>query len=180
MPQFTIEGRMKQLPDIQRNFLFEVVVPGITDVTTAINQEDLIIRVRSAVIPQRGNEPIESNFMGMKQFFPGKPTFSNSLNIVCEETEDQKITKALYDWQQKIFDINPSSPTAGSSQVPVKRRACKDIFLLMYKYNGTELEKKVRFVNAFPETVDDVSLGFAENAAVQYSVTFRFDYWVLE
>jgi hypothetical protein len=181
----TIEGRMKQLPDIQRNWLWELVIPGISDVSESISSEgdgvnSLIIRCRTAVIPSRGNEPIESNFMGMKQFFPGKPAFGNTFAVTFEETENQIITKSLYEWQQKIFDIVPGSPTAGASQGPTKRSVTKDVYLLMYRYNGKVLERKIRFYNAFPQNVDDVAMDFGGNESVKFSCTFQFDFWNLE
>jgi hypothetical protein len=143
------------------------------------NTEDLIIRCRTASIPGRGFDSIESNFMGMKQFFPSKPTFSNTLAVTIEETEDQKVGKALYAWRQKIFDVDPASPKAGVSSGLVKRDLAKDIFLLMYRYNGSSFEKKIKFVNAWIQNVDDVGLDYAGNDAVKYSVTFQYDFWVL-
>jgi len=185
MADFTIEGRMKQLPDIQRNWLWELVIPGISKVSDSISSEgdgvnSLIIRCRTATIPSRGNQVIESFFMGMKQYFPGKPEFGHTLSISFEETENQIITKTLYEWQQKIFDIVPGSPTAGVSQVPTKRTATRDIYLLMYKYNGKVLERKIRFYNAFPQNVSDVAMDYNGNESVRYECTFQFDFWNLE
>jgi len=178
----TIEGRAKQLPDIQRTWNWELMIPGIGNVTKGImkNDEDLIIRVRSAVIPSRGNEPIESNFMGMKQFFPGKPTFENSFAVTIEETENQIALKALTAWQDNTFDISPTSPTGGSSSKLLKRQLTKDVFLLMYKYNHKIMEKKIHFYNAFIQNVDSVSLDYTDNSSVKYSVTFQFDFWTLD
>lgn len=182
MPNFTIEGRLKGLKDIQRPWMFELVIPDASVLTNGIaNTEDLIIRCRTASIPGRGFDTIESNFMGMKQFFPSKPTFSNTLAVSIEETEDQKVGKLLYAWRQKIFDVDPQSVKAGSSTGLVKRDLAKDIFLLMYKYDGTSFEKKIKFVNAWPQNVDDVGLDYAGGGeSVKYSVTFQYDFWLLQ
>ena len=77
MANFTIENRMKKLPDIQRTWMWELLIPAIANVTGGImgDVDDLIIRVRSAVIPGRQIESMTSEFMGMKQYFPGKTTF---------------------------------------------------------------------------------------------------------
>ena len=176
----TLEGRAKTLPDIQRNWMWELVIPAIADVTTdEMGVEDLVIRCRTAVIPARGNEPIESQFMGMKQFFPGKPTFNNTFDVTIEETEDQKVLRAITRWQDLIFQTSPTDPFGGSSQRPIKRDLAKDIYLVMYKYNQEELTNKIRFFNAFPQNVADVPMDYATQAAVQYSVTFQFDFWRL-
>jgi hypothetical protein len=177
----TIEGRAKSLRDIQRNWMWELLIPSISDVTGGVmgDVEDLIIRVRSAVIPSRGNTPITSEFIGMRQFFPGKPTFGDSFAVQIEETEDQIVHKAMTNWQNLIFNTSPTEATGGQSLRPLKRDVAKDVYLLMYTYNGQELEKKIRFYNCFISGISDVSLAYSGNESVKYDVTFSFDFWQL-
>ena len=61
MANFFLEGRAKTLPDLQRGWMFELLIPAIADVTGGImgDVEDLIIRVRSAVIPGRTIESMK-------------------------------------------------------------------------------------------------------------------------
>jgi hypothetical protein len=181
MPNFTIEGRAKTLPDIQRNWMWELLIPSIADVTGGImgDVEDLIIRARTATIPSRGNDPIASEFIGMKQFFPGKPTFGNTFAVQIEETENQIVHKGLTYWQNLIYNISPTDPTGGQSLRPLKRQVAKDVYLLMYTYNGRTLEKKIRFYNSFIQNVGDVSLAYSGNESVKYDATFQFDFWEL-
>ena len=77
----TLEGRLKHLPDIQRNWRWEIYIPNVNTIPgmPAIIDDDLVIRARTCSLPSRGNEAVESNFMGFKQFFPGKPTFGNTM-----------------------------------------------------------------------------------------------------
>lgn len=178
---FTVEGRLAAIDDIQRNFMFEVMVPNIGTMTgNAIDMENLIIRTKTCAIPSRGNESIESYFMGMKQMFPGRPTFSNSLAVAIDETEDQIITKALYAWRQRIFDIDPDSPTAGYSQAINKRAMSTNIILRQYKYNGDKLENDIVFYNAWPSEIGDIELSMTGNEKIAYAVTFTFDFWKLK
>lgn len=186
MANFTIANRAKTIGDIQRTWNFEVLIPAISEVTQGVmtDVEDLVIRARTATIPERGNEPIASNFMGMQQWFAGKPTFSYSLDVTLEETigrngdkENQIVLKSLQAWQNLIFDISPTNPTGGQSLVPLKRDYAKDIYVLMYSHDGTELERKIRFYNAFPKQVGAVTLAYTDSAAVQFPVTFNYDFW---
>jgi len=181
MPNFTIEGRAKQLPDIQRNWMWELLIPSIADVTGGImgDVEDLVIRARSVVIPSRGNEPITSEFIGMKQYFPGKPTFGSTFAVNIEETENQIVHKALTFWQNLIYNISPNDPTGGQSLRPKKRDVAKDVYLLMYAYNGAPLEKKIRFYNCFIQNIGDVTMAYGGNESVKYDVTWQFDFWEL-
>lgn len=178
MPKFNIDGRMGQLPDIQRTYNFELWVPNIPGSDTKLT--DMILRVRSAQIPQRGIEVIESNFMGQKQFFPGKATFSHQLSVEFEEFEDQKILKGMYEWFERMNIYDPKNANAGMSKVDAKDKVAQDIILKVYDVKGGKLDKSIRFKHAYPETIAETSLAYADNASVKTTVTFRFDYWILE
>ena len=179
MPNFTIEGRAKRLPDIQRTWMWELLIPSIADVTGGImsDVEDLIIRVRSAVIPGRQIESMTSEFMGMKQYFPGKTTFASTFTSTIEETQDQMVWKALKHWQNLIYLVDPKVPAGGASQRPTKRSIAKDIFLIEYGYNGEPLDEKVRFYNCYPEGVGDVTTSYESADQVKFEVTWRYDFW---
>lgn len=178
MSNFTIDGRMKGLPDIQKNYMFEVWIPS--EGFNSFTQEGLIIRAKTAVIPGRDFEQIETFFMGTKQLFPGKATFSNALQVTFDEFEDQTVTKALYEWQQKIFDYNPNSGTAGAQQVLAKKDYTKTIIVKMYRSNGASLGKQIKFYNCWPKTIDDAQLDMQSSDKIQRSVTFAYDYWLIE
>jgi|TARA_Y100000310_G_C20704329_1_gene833636 hypothetical protein len=179
---FTIEGRMKTIADIQRNWMWQMLIPGIIGVAPSalLDMEDLLIRCRSISSPPRANTVTQSDWMGMKQFFPGKPDVGGTVAATFEETEDMAVRRIFWDWEQNIFNINPkSSLTAGKSRLPNKRTMTRDIFLVYYGYNGVPLPKMIRFHNAFPQSVGDVPLDYGAGAAVQYTVTFQYDFWTL-
>lgn len=178
---FSVEGRLGAIADIQRNFLFECSIPNIGAMTGGkIDQENLIIRTKTCSIPGRGNEEIESVFMGMRQWFPGRPTIPNKLTLSIDETEDMIIAQALYAWRQRIFDIDPASPTAGYSKATNKRAMSTTIILRMYKYNGVKLPNDIVFTNAWPSECPDIELAMTGNEKISYSVTFTYDYWLLK
>lgn len=181
MANFTIEGRGKKMGDIARNWLYELSIPNISDVVPTIKDEEgLVIRTRSAVIPGRTNEPIESVFMGLRQQFPGKETFSHTIEVMYEESENMYVAKALYDWKQKVFNVDPDAEIAGGSEAESKREGqSTDIFIKLYKYNHEKLDKMFRLVNCWPANVAEVTLDYTGNESIKYSVTFEFDYWVL-
>jgi len=181
MANFTIEGRAKAIGDIQRAWMFELSIPNIGNILSDYNDEEpLIIHSRTAVLPGRTNEPIESYFMGTKQWFPGKETFTHTFETTYEESEDQFVTKWLYAWKERIFTVDPDGDPAGASQAPAKRQGMTtDIFLKMYKYDGSLLPQAIRFFNAWPAVVADVTLDYTGNESIKYSVTFQYDLWTL-
>ena len=180
---FTINGRAYKYPDIQRNFMWQLVVPGIRHVAPSalLDAEDLLVRCRSISIPQRSNEAITSNFMGTRQFFPGRADpGGGTLAVDFEDTEDMAIQRIFYEWQQNIFNINPASPlTAGKSKKLMKRNLTRDMFLILFSYSGIPLPKMIRFHNAWVQSVGDSSLTYDGGESVKYNITFQYDYWTL-
>jgi len=180
---FTINGRASKFPDVQRNFMWQLFVPGISGVAPSawLDAEDLLVRCRSISIPQRSNEPITSNFMGTRQFFPGKADpGGGTVSVQFEDTEDMAIQRIFYEWQQNIFNTNPASlTTAGKSKKLQKSLLTKDMFLILYNYAGVPLLKQIRFHNAWVQNVGEVSMAYDGNESVKYDVTFQYDYWTL-
>ena len=174
MANFTAAGRLKDLPDIQKNYMWELFIPSIED----LDQDDMVIRCRTASIPGRTIAPIESNFMGTKQFYPGKSKYTGNLAIQLEEFEDQKVHQALHSWMQSIFDYDPKSGTAGQSKAAGKNDYSVDVTLKLYKGDGSDVDKKIRFYNCWPTSVGDAALDYAGPDSVKYDVTFQFDYWL--
>lgn len=178
MPNFHI-SRLDQIEfDPAKSYAWEFSFPDINLVAPSIPKgEDFIIRCRNAVIPSRGNEKIQSDFWGMKKFTAGKPTFSNTLILLSEEFEDLMISKGIYEWNENVFSTSPNSPTLGySKKATAKNGYAINGFLSLYRQNGEILEKQWKFYNCFPESIDDVSLDYAGNDSIKYSMTFSFDY----
>lgn len=181
MPNFSIEGRLKGMKDIQRNWLFEVSIPDISNIVSTVNdEEEFIIRAKTCAIPDRTNTPIESYFMGMRQWFPGRSEFGGTIVVGFEDSEDQKIFKALYDWQNIIFNVNDADAETGHSLAAGKREGqTTTLYVKMYKYNGELCKYMVRVVNAWPTSVAEVALDQAGNEAVRIETTFQYDHWTL-
>ena len=173
MPEFSIRNTFEGVGDIARVYMWDLTIPA----RGGVSDRDLLIRCRTAAIPSRGNEPIESVFMGMKQFFPGKPIFTNTLAVTFEEFEDRKISTALFAWQQDIFDTK----NAGAALEDDKASIAETITLQLYGFKGEVLpaNDKVFFRNAWPQNIDDITLDYTANESIKYSVTFQFDHWDL-
>jgi hypothetical protein len=192
LKSFHIDQRLRNLSDPLKSWNFELSFSNISNiVSTVSDDEPLIIRCRSASIPSRGNDVMETYFLGMKQVFPGRPTFDNTLNITFEEYEDMLITKTLSEWQNKIFDTNLNSGTAGTAQATGKREGIAGTpystiaHLTLYKTHGLDAgvgnptDKQIKFVNIWPSSKPAIDLNYTASDTVKYNVTFSFDYWEL-
>ncbi len=178
---FTINGRAYKFPDVQRTFMWQMMIPGIRRVAPAavLGAEDLLVRCRSIGIPSKSNDPITSYFMGTRQFFPGKADpGGGTVTMNFEDTEDMAIARIFYQWGQTIFNTNPTSAiTAGKSKRPLKRMLSKDIYLMMFGYGGIPLPRIIRYHNAWVQNVAETQLSYDGNDSVKYDVTFQYDYW---
>lgn len=178
-----IEGRrIKSFSDIQRNFNYEITFDSAHTFIPGWDAEDVTLRVRTFSVPSRGNEPIESNFGAMKQFFAGKPTFSNTMQITFEETESQKVQSFLHAWQQRIFNINEGHANherkRGTNGGGISDRGICDVATIKaYRFNNEELENKYYLINTWLQNVDDVSIDYSQNEAIRFNATFQFDFW---
>jgi hypothetical protein len=180
---FHIDPRLGKQKDVIRTYNFDLTILEATRIDPSLGDIDnLVVRIKSCVIPSRGNEIIESYFMGMKQLFPGKPVFGHTLNCMIEEGSDQKMLTFLNTWNNKIFNTVVADSNAGASVLGTKRGTngyASDMILQMYNYDGTPLTKAIKFFNSWPSNVADASLDFTSNDSVKYSVDFSYDRYEL-
>jgi len=185
---FTIEGRAfaAGFKDVQRTWLWELVieVPTLAGID-GYDSERFLVHCRNATIPGRSQGIITSNFGGMVQYFMGKPTFEGTFAVTVEETEDMYIKKFLEQWQEAIFGTSDKTVNQGYSNVASiptgqkKGLVAKTCELQLFKVDGTEADKKFRFVNAIVQSVGSVAVAYSDESAVQYAVTFQYDYYDL-
>ncbi|MFW6219520.1 MAG: hypothetical protein ACOCZ5_00185 [bacterium] len=181
----TIEGRAKHVHDVQRNFMWQLWIPQVFRMApmSLTTVEDLIIRCRGVSIPSRQTREVSTDFLGMKQHFPGKPEFNGKVTVEFEETENLKISSCFYEWNERIFRSNPlkdRSPREHSR----KRNLSTKIYLSLLSYHGLPnllpYPRVLVFHNAWPQNISEVSLTYSSSDSVKYNVTFQYDYWTLE
>jgi hypothetical protein len=165
---FTHQSRIKNLPDIQRTFMWELFIPSIAE----LNTDEMVVRIRNVQLPGRTIAPIESYFMGTKAFYPGRSEYTGTFTTQIEEFEDQKVHQAIHSWQELMFSYEQ-----GKQGVASKNDLVKPISLIMYKANGEKLPKKVIFQNAWPQAMADVTLDYSTAESVKYDITWQYDYW---
>ena len=156
--------------DVIRTYLFQINI-------AKDDGGDLNLLAREATWSGRTNTQIETYFLGMKQFFPGKEEFSGDLTLQFEEHEDQTISKILYKMKQEIFDVTKgasNAPNAGAEKLDLTN----NIKVSLLAYNGEKLPLSMLFKNCWIKNVDDVSLSMSGGEAMMVGATFQYDYWV--
>lgn len=142
--------------------------------------DEMLLRARTATIPAAQVTTLETDFMGMKQFYAGNTTLGHTLSIDFDEFEDQKIYKYLYEWTNAIFNF--SNEQAGGRRVigaADKEKYSTDIELKLLKGDGEQLGKKIKFVNAWIQSFNEGSLAYGDASKITYSATFQYDYFKL-
>lgn len=189
---FNIEGRrLTKLKDPVKTWLYELIIPEANLIAPGIitDVDDVVIRTRTASIPQRALSQIASSFMGYTQYFPGKQTFGNTISTTFEEFEDQKISLFIYAWFQAINDASPQiggsvtpivGKAPGTAAFPSKRLGLsRTMYLRMYSISGDPLPYQIKFINTWPETVEAIQLDNNAEDSMKISVNWRFDLWQL-
>lgn len=179
---FTADGReSKIVGDIQRTWQFQVTFPNIGNIIDKALAPDLVeeltVRARSVSIPQRGLDVIKTEWFGLSQNWPSKPSMNQTVTIQFLESENMNMIKIMNDWQQKIFSYK-----SGHSRLAGKRPAnqigsyVQDLQISLLNYKGEAASDKIILCkNAFPTSVEDIALAYSDSSAMMINVTFTFD-----
>lgn len=177
-----IIGRMSNMPDVQKTYNWTVLIPKPTGVTTAPEWDgDLELRARSAALPGITINAIESQFLGMKQFFSGNAELEHTLAIEFEEFEDQKVFRYMNAWAAAIFDTQNIAQGGGAAvNVESKADYAVQLELFLYKNNTDKLDRKIVFHNCWIQNIGSAALTYGDSSAVRIPCTFQYDYYTLE
>ena len=176
---FHIIGRTANLPDVQRNNLWEMNIATPKCISQSVwNADEMLLKVQSAKIPGKEVSDLTYNFMGMKQHYSGDAKeIDTTLSVTFQEFEDQKVRKALYAWSEAIWQIqNAKDDNSGHSTAESKKDYSTTIIMTLYK-NNSEIAGKVKFYNAWLKTINETELNYDSAESIKYSATFVYDYY---
>lgn len=164
------------IPDIQRDWMWEMRFVDIDTIVPMATTEDLRIRVRTASIPGANISAIDSTFMGTKWYFPGKKEVVSEMTCQFEETEDHWVYSVFHSWLNLIQQTDHEGDNAGVSQMPAKRQGLvvPRAYLNLLSYDG-QVTRRINLFNIWPMSISAPSLGYESSGKVQYDVNFKFD-----
>jgi hypothetical protein len=174
-------SRLKSIQaDVQRTYNWEVIIEKPAGLSGDFWEDDtLILRARSAMIPGSTITPIESTFMGMKQYFAGNSELEHVLAIEFEEFEDQKLGKLLNAWQRIIFDAQTDKLGEGDTVASKADYIAPEFKLRMLKQDGEPMDEAIVFENCWLQNFASVQMAYGDASAVRYSCSFQWDYYKL-
>lgn len=154
--------------------LFKIIVPtsNILDVTGHQGTfEKITLNAKATTIPPSTIEPVEVPFGGRTFRLPGGRTFDD-WGITVTNDEDFIVRDFFEQWNNAIngHESNLSSISSLASYV-------QDCEVHQYSKAGSLIRKYV-MKQAWPHTIGETSLDWAENGTIQeFEVTFAFSWW---
>ena len=164
MTEMSIDSLRNNLANPARVYLWEVVMPNPLEGDT----ETLLLRAQTTALPERSFGSILIPFKqtaGVK--FPGKVTYTHTLDMTFIEGEDRKILDTFYKMMNAIIDDK-----SGIGTLSYKR----DIYIHLINQDGS-VEKKIKLVGTYPERMSGVELNQESETPMIFTITFSFDRW---
>jgi hypothetical protein len=144
-----------------------------------------------ATIPESSITPVMVPFQGREIYTAGFKTFE-PLTITIINDEDFYVRAAFETWIGAINGHNSNTKNSGINTSPSSYQV--DGLVKQYsqsallptpenRYKLDEVEpsaiRTYKFVNMFPITVSSIEVNWNKNEIEEFSVTFRYDYWVI-
>lgn len=161
------------LPDIAVNYMFvaEFDLDG-SKLTFKTDFANLAVKARTGVIPGRTTEQLESNFMGSKQVYPAKTTYSHETTVKFEEFQDGGTHALFKNWQDAIYDIN-----TGVRISNYKKDYSGTMTITVFGTDGIAIMPPINFFMVWVKGVSEPTLDHDAADKITFDVTFAYDRW---
>jgi len=184
MPGFTIPQTSIAHRDIQRSWLYQLIIPEVSRLNGKAgmpsligNPEGFTASVRAINIPGWTIEPIQSDYMGDICFHPGKKVPITDITVQFEEDGNGDVRKFFENWGELIQNINKSKTSTGGA-LPGFSMAMGGYavtgYLHTFRYDMTPLQV-IKLKNMWPTSVPEVSLSAESAEKVIYDIPFKID-----
>lgn len=165
MPEITLSTFKSNVKDVARPNRFYVIMdspaPGM--------DEKISYYIKSASLPGKNLGEIQLNWQGMNTKIAGDITFDDWSVTVLSDPE-MKVRQAFLDWQMLVADH-----LSNIREEPVNYK--KDLLVQKLDRQGNVVQT-FKLVGAWVKTMDQVELSTDTNdAAMEFTVTFSYDYW---
>lgn len=173
--------KIKNLPDLVKQYLFQVTFQfDNKELADMLGAEDLMLRAKTASIPQKTFGELSTEYMGSKLVYPGKATVDGDLTIQFDEFQDMTISKLLHRWSNLMFnhaiddDIDATGVTGGAYSNYIKDYTATITVDLYDSTLTNKLPISYKFRFAWPKEIASAELNMEGDAKVTRSVTFKY------
>lgn len=192
---------LKQYSDVARASRFKVYITGPREILSlgfSNVTEKLSFQCESAELPGRTLSTFEARTYGPSIKYPQQTSYGDiNLTFFCTGNQASDInqpngltqsspTSASGLWEKRFFDswmntINPSPKidviAKPSYNMEYKVNYASEIEIVHYDVVDNKVTYSVKLIDAFPTSVNQLSLNWAEDSALRLTVTFAYTRW---
>lgn len=180
----SVWGQLANLQDLAKQYLFQVqfYFESGSPLTQILDREDLMIRARTASIPSKSFNELDTQYMGTKLLYPGKATVNGDLEIQWDEFQDLTVSEALHRWANLLMnqgfrdDIGGSTnTTTGGAYSNYAADYCATVDLVLFDSTlKNALPLKWRMYRVWPKTISNFGMDQNADGKVTRSATFSY------
>ena len=157
--------------------LFEVVISDIdANLMSAAGVKEFTFACKAAAIPAMAVGVVEVPYFGRVVKVPGNKTFDNwSVTIINDE--GFAIRSGFEKWVSSMGTHIGNVQSSASSALESGLYGAAEV-THFGKTGATDILAVYNFVNIFPVSVSEITLGWDANDAIEeFTVEFAYDYW---
>ena len=157
--------------------LFEVVISDIdANLMTAIAVKEFSFACKASAIPAMAVGVVEVPYFGRVVKVPGNKTFDNwSVTIINDE--GFLVRNGFEKWVASMGTHIGNVQSSASSALESGLYGSAEV-THFGKTGATDILAVYNFVNIFPVSVSEITLGWDANDAIEeFTVEFAYDYW---
>jgi hypothetical protein len=177
----SVFGQISNLPDLAKQYLFEVYFLFDNGLKNVLDQEDLKIKARTANLPTKTFNELDTQYMGTKLLYPGKATISGDLEIQWDEFQDMTVSEQLHKWANMLMnqgfkdDIGGGSDMTGGAISNYASQYCATIDIRLYDSTlKNMLPIKWRLYRCWPKSISNFGLDHNADGKVTRNATFSY------
>ena len=177
----SVFGQISNLPDLAKQYLFEVYFLFDNGLKNVLDQEDLKIKARTANLPTKTFNELDTQYMGTKLLYPGKATISGDLEIQWDEFQDMTVSEQLHKWANMLMnqgfkdDIGGGSDMTGGAISNYASQYCATIDIRLYDSTlKNMLPIKWRLYRCWPKSLSNFGLDHNADGKVTRNATFSY------
>lgn len=178
-------SNLVNMKDLAKQYLFQIrfLYEKGSDLANILDIEDLMIKARTASLPQKSFNELETQYMGSKLLYPGKATVSGDFNVRWDEFQDLSVSVALHRWSNLMFnqgfknDISygtNNQKTGGASSNYAKDYTCTAEILLFDSTLNNVLPVKWCLYRVWPKTISSFGLDQDADGKITREATFSY------
>ena len=183
-PSMSVWGQLANIRDLAKQYLFQVrfLFDSGSPLKDILNADDLMIRARTASIPSKSFNELDTQYMGTKLLYPGKATVNGDLEIQWDEFQDLTVSEALHRWSNLLMnqgfreDIGGSTNyTTGGAYSNFAPDYCATVDLVLFDSTlNSPLPLKWRMYRVWPKNISNFGMDQNADGKVTRSATFSY------